>query len=346
MVFIKKLNRLGSKKNCYFTAFILFFFAINLFASENNVNFKGLMHFWYSVGEGSNASGYLSGFNVRRVRLKAYGSLSGNTKWYVQFAYDKQIPKLLDAALDIGFSEKANFRIGQQVVPGPISSSVTSTAELEFVERAQFVQKWGSFSNLLSYRTVGVKIFGSALNERLFYSAMIGNPASENLFKPSIASSYTSYENANLLMIGRIEVEPIMGMKIGCFGSVLPYDGEVDAFSFGGHLLYESDRIYTKAEVLMGEDESKLEYSGAQAVFGYKFNNLQPIVRYDFYIPNGGNADLAGVKQYNNFTFGVNYWISEDVKILVNYVLRSEEMLGNIKQIDNDIFYINLQTTF
>lgn len=341
----------------YLIVIIVLFFIIgqiNLLASdknnkkykENGVRFKGLMHVWYAVGMDSTESGYSTGFNLRRTRLKSYGNLNKSMKWYMQFAYDKQKPSVLDAAIDIKFFKNVYMKIGKQVTPGSISGAVTSVSKLKFVERAMFVKNWSNNSGLSSYRTIGVQIYGTLFNKKLLYALMAGNPDANNLFTPSVSNSDYSGNEA-IQLFARIEYNLFRKLKIGSFfidGSESLINSEKTSIGF--HCLYNSSKIYAKGEYIQGNninDDVKTVYSGAQVVFGYKIKKIEPIIRYDYYI---SDPDASDIKKYSNFTIGMNFIYSKNFKVLLNYVYRSEK-INEVKDfLNNDIFYINFQTQF
>src|SRR6056297_1937017 len=111
-----------------FLVLMVGFLMINLqLNAQPTVNFKGLLHNWYSyTGEGS-------GFNIRRVRLKAYGKLDEKINWYAQYRWDKQDPSLLDVALSYEFNQYFSLKAGQFVAPGSKYGALTSASKLTFV---------------------------------------------------------------------------------------------------------------------------------------------------------------------------------------------------------------------
>ena len=78
--------------------------------------------------------------------------------------------------------------------------------------------------------------------------------------------------------------------------------------------------------------------------------NIQPIVKYETFDPDGGAYTYQGVTQtydQNTFTFGINYFINDWTRVQVNYLYNSEgKTNGVINEYDNDALMIQVQAKF
>ncbi|MCP5105755.1 MAG: hypothetical protein GY950_20370 [bacterium] len=317
---------------------------------SESIKFKGLVQTWLSYAEEGSGedSGY--GFTLRRIRFKPYGSFSEKIKWTLQVGWDKQSAKLFDAYIDFIFSKGFKLRIGQYTVPGTISSSLTSSAKLDFVERAAITQKWGSNNDLSGYRALGIQAFGDVMDGKLYYAVMLSNPRTTALFNPSIKSSGYDNDNNGLVFWGRVEAKLVKGLRIGTFYTGgKETDTELEKNSYGAHLFYVKNGLNLKAEYIAGEygvGDIKTKYNGLYALAGYKTGKWEPILRYDFYTPNDDQSDSAGVKKYNNISLGINYYYTKKVKFQANYLVRTESMVDGFDEIKNNLFYVCFQYTY
>lgn len=309
------------------------------------LKFSGYTQSWLSIGNQDTDDSSVYGFNLRRVRLKLDGSLAKSIKWRLHVGWDKQTARLIGVYIDFHLSDEVKIKIGQFPVPGAISGTLTSTTELDFIERAAITQQWGNNSALLCYRGVGIQVHGTLFNNKLDYAVMMANPNTSSLFSPTLKSPEYSHENGFTIW-GRVQARLIEGFKLGVFYSRgETTDSNDKRNSFGAHCFWIKDPINFKVEYIAGEygsDGVKTDYKGMYIVLGYKVARFEPIIRYGFYIPNNGSPDPFGVERYNDFTLGINYWPGKKIKFQVNHVSRIEDGL----EIKNNLFYIHLQFVF
>jgi len=321
---------------------ILFCLLSLLFGKQLNskdLNFKGLLHNWYSyTNEGT-------GFNIRRVRLKAYGKLDEKISWYAQYRWDKQIASLLDAAISYKFNQYLSLKVGQFVAPGSKYGALTSASKLTFVERAMVVKKWGGYNGYSSYRSVGLQAAGKFNNLR--YSTMLSNNSANALYNPGITQDNYS-DSEHLRFSTRLEYA-FDNVQVGVYLST-PIQEDKLGRSYGADLIYNNNSMKIGLGVIQGYndnfDSSDNEYSGLLAHLADLVGKIEPLLRYDMYNPSTDNLAEAPVKIYHNITGGINYYYSENMKIQVNYMQREEEMRSNLDKLDNNLFYVNLQYTF
>jgi phosphate-selective porin len=328
--------------------FIFTFFILVISVSAVDIKFAGYIHAWFSYGDQDKDGSSAYGFSMRRVRLKSYGSLSKSIQWGLQVGWDKQTASLIEVFINFDLSKPFKIKIGQFPVPGAISGTLTSTTQLDFVERAVITELWGENSALSRHRGVGLQVYGNLFNDKLYYAVMMANPRSSALYSPGIKSPGYSHEDNGLTLWGRVEATLMKGFKIGAFysgGKTTDTDSNYKKDSYGAHLFYVKDPINFKIEYIAGEygiEDAETKYNGMYALLGYKFEKLEPIIRYGLYIPNHGYPDTIGVETYRDMTLGMNYYHSNKIKFQVNYVFRNEKGI----KLKNNLFYINLQYVF
>jgi len=329
--------------------FVFLFVSVTSMRGES-IKFNGLVQTWFSYGEEGygDDSGY--GFTLRRVRFKPSGAFSDKITWTLQAGWDKQTASLVDVYIDFILSKAFKIRIGKYTVPGTISSSLTSSGKLDFVERAAITQQWGSRNGLSSYRALGIQAYGDLMDGKLYYAFMLSNPRTTSLFSPSIKDNIYAAQDNGIVFWGRVEAFLTKGLRLGAFYTGgKETDTELTKNSYGAHLFYVNNGINFKVEYIAGEaglEGMETKYNGMYAVLGYNTGKVEPIVRYDFYTPVDGGADSAGVEKYNNITLGLNYYHSKNVKFQANYVLRKESMAAGHEEIKNNLFYVCLQYSY
>jgi hypothetical protein len=313
------------------------------------VKFKGFFQGWFSYApqEGTDDDGL--GFTLRRIRFKPYGNLGEKVSWTFQVGWDKASPALIDAYLDLNLSKQFMLRVGRFTVPGTVSSSLTSSSKLDLIERAMVTQQWSGNSGLSGYRGIGVQVHGNLANGKLYYAVMLANPRTGSLFNPSIKSPVYEHENNGISTWARLEAKPVKGLRIGAFYGSSKDDDDYVTNSYGAHVFYTKSGINFKAEYIAGKygfEDMESKYNGFYAVLGYKFNKVEPIVRYDFYTPKEDFTDGAGVEKYNNISVGLTYFYSKHIKFQLNYIIRSEIMTSGLEELDNNLFYMCVQYTY
>ena len=77
---------------------------------------------------------------------------------------------------------------------------------------------------------------------------------------------------------------------------------------------------------------------------------LEPVLKYEFYDPDGTDYKFYGVTQnytQTTFTIGLNYFMNDWTRIQVNYLYNSEGKTGNsVNEYKNDILQIQVQAKF
>lgn len=338
-----------NKKFMTITTIILFMMCNTVLANPSQVKIKGFIHTWFSSVQDHVNEEWSIGFSMRRARLKFYGDLTERISWVAFAIWDKQKPALLDAYMDYKHNPSLQLRVGQFVVAGARYSPLIPVTKIDFVERPMITQYWNSHSGLIRYRSVGLQLMGKIANEKIYYAVTVANPKGDDICSPGIKSVQYS-GNENLAIFGRTEFFPVNGLAVGGFyGRGESSKLDVKHHSFGVHLFYVRNMINFKAEYISGNMETgdkALDYHGWFAHLGYRLGIVEPILRYDTYMPDDGNSDLRSVTSYSNWSVGLNVFVSSKIKIQPNYVIRNEEMLEGLGALSNNIFYVNLQVCY
>ena len=180
---------------------------------------------------------------------------------------------------------------------------------------------------------------------------MVANQKTYGILTPSLKETEYVNENDGIALWGRIQTILQNGLQCGAFyGTGRENNNEIKRNSYGVHLFYIKNGINLKMEYISGqviESEQKKIYEGLYFLLGYRINKFEPIIRYDFYVPNQGDMDDYGVKKYKNYTLGINYFHNKNIKGQMNYVIRNGSMAeGFDESIKSNIFFINFQFSF
>ena len=318
-------------------------------ASEFKV--RGLAQAWISYADVTNQYNYELGFNVQRLRINPFGSFSDHFQWGVEVGWDEGIARLLDAWLCYRINDAFAIRIGQFAVPGARSGGLTWSGDLDFVERAAITSKWGDYSRLINFRSMGVQVEGRMMKGRVRYALMLANPRSLQVFSPSIKDPFPfNTSNYGFSAWGNLEVTPLDGLDFGAFyGYASEDDTRSKRTSYGAHLYFQMSPWKVKVEYIAGENEitaGTTPYDGVYAVLGYDLGRLELLVRYGFYSPIADSVNKDGVEKFNNIALAANYRVSDHVKLQANFVIRNEIMAPGFEDYHNNIFYFCCQYTF
>ncbi len=328
-------------------------------------NVSGFTHLWTGYGQYEEDDQY--GFVVRYARLKAFGDLTPNVKWTLQFGFDKGVASLYDIYLTYEPASYAKIRFGQFGVPGAKSSIFTSplwsSTKMIINDRPMITQNWNSNAGLSGYRSGGAMFFGEILDSKLHYYLMVGMPKSgpNYYFSTSVKNPIATKDENGFAGFGRIEYRPTKEIEFGInyhLGKGTTDDTiSVKRSSYSAYFLTKQEKLYVMAEFIAGANETSindnvitdddLKYNGYFVDLGYRFaGKYMPAIRYSSYTPNDNEVDGNGFKKYDNITIGFNYYPSDNIALMLNFVKRLEETGEGIEKIDNDIAYLQLRYIF
>ena len=249
-------------------------------------------------------------FSIRRSRLTLAGDILKNMHYKLQVDFAKT-PTLLDAIVEVEFSQAFQLRVGQFLVPFSLEN-LTATSDVDMINRSQPEEKLApGRDNASQGRDVGVAVFGNT--SIVEYTAAIVNGAGFN--KPDT--------NSRKDLVVRVVLRPLKYLAVG--GSF--YKGKQSAAAeaplvtrdkAGLEMALVLDRASLKSEYYYAKDD-KMTRNGWYVQGGYFVlpKKVQALVKYDVV---DMNRTLSG-DRVGRYTAGVNWFLSGRTKLQLNYEL-------------------------
>jgi len=321
---------------------------------------------YYYFGDDANGNAIKpSTFEFLRARFGVVGSIPYDISYYVMAELSPVSggPQLLDAYISYApIGKYMKISIGQFKSPFSLELNTPCHA-LNTINRSTVV------NNLASpFRDMGLMLLGAFGKDRdiISYKVAVLNGTGINVLD----------DNANKEIAGRVVYSPFEWINIGAsgrtglIGKILDADGTVKSVTrYAGDLTldykslkFQGEYIYgiTVGEVATGGGcggkstlvtEPVFKSSGFWVAAMYMFPiNLQPIVKYEAYDPDGATYSYQGVGQnytLNTLTMGVNYFLNDWTRVQANYVYNIEgKSNGIVNEYDNDAFMIQFQVKF
>ncbi|HEY4786476.1 MAG TPA: porin [Bacteroidales bacterium] len=279
-------------------------------------------------------TGKKSGFDIRRARLDAKGTISPYFGYRLQTDFagtsTGAFAKLLDAYTEVKLADYFNLTIGQQKVALSYENQISDNKS-ESIDRSQVVEALVARGKDVignhNGRDIGIQVNGYLfkVNDRFLAEYYVGlyNGAGIN-----IAADNNQSKDA----AARLVVHPFTGLDLG--GSY--YDGVGNYLvnptdtktknkgrtRWGAELGYEWLGFSLHSEYLQGKD-NVITKSGyyIQAAYYVIPQTFQAIVKYDSYDPNKDKANDVSTL----YTLGVNYFFNPNAKLQVAYTFKREE---------------------
>jgi phosphate-selective porin len=260
-------------------------------------------------------------FSIPRARLTLSGELLKNIRFRIQIDGVKS-PALIDANVDFLFNPAYGLRIGQYYVPMSLENN-TSDADMDTILRSQVVNALAPSRDLGSQgRDIGAMFMGRySIAE---YYLGIFNGAGINKLDTNKAKD----------LAARLILHPTESLAIG--GSL--YSGRNNPVQNGPDVT--RDRVALEATWMPGDFSLKGEFisakddltskSGWYLQGGYFVlpKKLQALIKWDTYDKDrDASADRTDL-----FTLGVNWFLWEKTKLMVNYNLYGKEGEGTTNQ--------------
>jgi phosphate-selective porin len=292
--------------------------------------------------QGFEQKGVNNAFDLRRIRLIVSGNVSDNWSYYTQTELGGAGVKLVDAYTAYKFADYFKITAGQFKIPFSLES-LTSDAQLEFIDRSQVIEALASRSKDVignqQGRDIGIQATGSFVkveDRYLFdYSLGIFNGAGYD-----VATENNDHKDFG----GRLAIHPIKGLDLG----TSLYSGEDIAtgktitqarnrYGFDGR--YVIGALSVTAEYAHGTDASVHKDGWFASAGYYVIPQIQLVAKYDTYDPSKTiTNDRAKI-----YTGGANFVFSKWTKLAVDYLVRREETSIQVK---NNIFEAQLQIAF
>lgn len=321
---------------------------------------------YYMFGDDANGNPIKpSTFEFLRARVGIVGSIPYDVSYYVMAELSPVSggPQLLDAFVTYApFGKMAKFSLGQFKSPFSLELNTPCYA-LNTINRSTVV------NNLASpFRDMGFMVLGAFGKDRdiISYKVAVLNGTGIN----------TLDDNGNKDVAGRIVYAPLEILKIGVSGRTglvgkkLDTDGTSKSVTrYAADLTFDYNNLKVQGEYIMGKTVGDVSTGGgcggkattaelpeySQSGFWVAAMymtpwNLQPVVKYETYNPDGSTYSYQGVAQnygQNTITAGINYFLNDWTRIQINYVYNSEDKLdGVVKEYDNDALMIQVQAKF
>ncbi len=319
---------------------------------------------YYMFGNDDNGNAKKpSSFYFKRARIGVVGSIPYDVSYYVMAEFSPVAggPQLLDAFVTYApFGKYVKFSLGQFKSPFSLELNTPCHA-LHTINRSTVVNELAG-----PFREMGLMILGSVGKERDVFSYKV---AVLNGTGINVADDNQNKDIAARLVVAPWEFIEIGGSyRTGLIGNESASGDQKSRTRTAFDLTLKKYNAMIQAEYLLGEDVGEFTSGGGcggketnalttydksgffvQAMYMTPWN-LQPVVKYQTYDPDGGLYQYLG--QTQNFTqstttIGINYFLNDWTRIQVNYLYNAEGKTGStINEFDNDAFMIQVQAKF
>ncbi len=312
-----------------------------------------------------------STFFFKRARIGIVGSIPYDVSYYVMAEFSPGLkggsPYLLDAFVTYApFGKYLKFSIGQFKSPFSLELNTPCYA-LHTINRSTVVNELAA-----PFRDMGLMFLGSSdslfgIVDLIRYQVAILNGTGINKID----------DNKNKDIAARIVIAPFEWLKFGGsarygkIGTIDADDNQKSKTRYAGEISIEKSGFMFQGEYIVGIDYGSVASGGGgcggkstSADDLESFNksgfwvaamymtpwNLQPIVKYETFNPDGTNYTYLYKDQtydQSTITFGLNYFINDWTRVQVNYLYNSEgKTNGVVNEYDNDVFMIQVQAKF
>ena len=312
-----------------------------------------------------------SSFYFRRARIGIVGSIPYDVSYYIMAELSPiytGYPFLLDAYVSWApVGKYVKFSFGQFKSPFGMELATPCYA-LHTINRSLSSEQLAG-----PYRELQFMILGAVGNERdvFKYSVSIMNGTGINKMDAYAVDGGNNQKD----LAGRLVVAPWEfleiggGARYGLWGKK-DVNGNVKSRTrYGADLSFYKWNFRLQGEVLFGTDKGEISGGGGCGgkattaeletfnKMGYMVQvmymtsiRLEPVLKYEFYDPDGTDYKYYGVTQnftQSTFTFGLNYFLNDWTRIQVNYLYNAEGKTGTtINEYDNDVLMIQAQVKF
>lgn len=268
----------------------------------------------------TNAVGTTNPLELRRARLAVDGSLAPRVAYKMEIDAVRS-PVLLDARLDYSPKPYAKVTVGQFKIPFS-QENLDSDRDIIFIERSlvglSLVPGRDTGNN---GRDIGLQFSGNvarADGRPLFdYAVGIFNGAGIN----------RRDDNRRKDVGARIVIHPFSGLSlVSDYYSGASGEKELSRERAGVEFAYVRKLYSLRGEYIWGHDGPVRKY-GWYSQFAYRFRpKWEALAKFDTYDPKRH----AGKDATNTYLFGVNWYLSNWVKLQANYGVVDEEARTNL----------------
>lgn len=280
----------------------------------------------------TNAVGTTNSLELRRARLAVEGNLAPQVSYKVQIDAVKS-PVLLDARLDYSPRPYLKVTVGQFKIPFS-QENLVSSRDLISIERSQVgLSLVPGRDNSSNGRDIGAQLAGNVVRgggRPLFdYAVGIFNGAGTN----------TRDDNRRKDAAARLVIHPFAGLSLaGDYYNGASGAKELSRERAGAEFAYVHKPFSLQGEYIWGHDDAVRKY-GWYTQFACRFRpKWEALARFDTYDPKRH----AGKDVTNTYLVGVNWYLSNWVKLQTNYGRVDSEARTNL----TNLFLSQLQFQF
>lgn len=260
-------------------------------------------------------------FSIPRARLSLSGELFKNLRYRIQVDAVKS-PMLIDAEIDFQFQPYANLRIGQYYVPFSMENT-TSDRDMDTILRSQVVLSLAPSRDIGSQgRDIGAMFYGK--HSIIEYYAGVFNGIGIN----------KADTNRKKDVSARVILHPTEFLAVGgafYSGQHSPAQGvsAVMRDRAGLEARLALGRFTLKGEYISGKDDL-ISKSGWYVQGGYDLlpKKLQAVAKWDTF---DKDRDVSADRS-DQLTLGMNWFLRDKTKLIVNYSLYRKEGEGTTSQ--------------
>ncbi len=299
-------------------------------------------------------------FSVRRMRLRFTGSLAdGKLAYRLEPAFEKD-GRSLDvkfAYADIKYmAPYFNIRVGKFCTPSNVEVYWTWPPKQLTVWINPITRKIWEVGDLFDYGVQGSGTFKLGAESNLGYIVSVTNGK---------GSGIAANPDGKVDICGRVNLTPIKGLQIGGWTQLVnAYVAALDSIDkrtlSGIDVWYTGYGLDIRGGYDMGDagdfgiitvDGRTGKYTGFHIMGGYSFETpveafeigtleVQPVINYSSYAP-----DIDGVDPATVITPGVNLYLGENLKFMLNYRMITDED-GAYFASDDNVFEMRTQVLF
>jgi phosphate-selective porin OprO/OprP len=284
--------------------------------AKRSLQISGYAQFLYTYWESG-----IDTFSIPRARLGVSGELLKNVRFRIQIDGVKS-PALIDAEFDCLFKPYLGLRLGQFYVPFS-RENTTSDRDMDTILRSLVVISLAPSRDIGSQgRDIGAMVMGKY--SIVEYFAGVFNGSGINKLDT----------NKKKDLSARLILHPTEYLAVGgslYTGQHSPTQGStaVTRDRAGLEAAVLSGKFSLKGELIFGKDE-QISKSGWYVQGGYFFypQKLQAILKWDSYDKDADAVD----DRTDLLTFGINWFLLDRTKLMLNYNLYRKEGEGTTNQ--------------
>jgi hypothetical protein len=258
----------------------------------------------------------LSFDGAKALSLTKIASGSGDSTVLRDAAIDQRTRILQEASINVSLLPGLRVDVGQQIIPLALEG-ITSTSQIETIQRAMFIEERARGGTLGDIRDIGAAARGSVAGGYVDYELGVFNEMGE--------SQNSTDQNDQKASIGRIaaRIPAFDALQVGGSGGFEGGPPGQHRERAGGEVQYRTRFITVRSEVMGARDGDlrRLGYYDLAAV--RPSQDLELVTRWDYWDPDihreTGTSDAAE----RQLVLGANYFVDGSATRLAANVVRS-----------------------